>query len=106
MGRLAFRRGAVEEEAGVHASEGVSDWVREARQLFDTADRERQQGWIHQMERHTRNRAEGLCRYHPIHFLAVNQAGECVPPKGPLLKMAETGVTEQHGSVRQSAKRE
>lgn len=97
----------------VHAVDGVADWVSEEpplrelyAQVFSTVDREQQQGLIRQMERHTRDHAYFLFLYNPIQLFAVNKAVAFVPYMGPLLNMAETGVTEQHWSVRQSAKQE
>jgi peptide/nickel transport system substrate-binding protein len=91
------------------AFDGHTDWVveePELRRLFyeevlGTVDRERQQQAIRQMERHTRDHAYFLFLYNPIQLFAVNKAVEFVPYVTTLLKLAETGVTDQHWSVRQ-----
>jgi peptide/nickel transport system substrate-binding protein len=90
------------------ALDGARDWVieePELRRLFyeevlGTADRERQQQAIRQMERHTRDQAYFLFLYNPIQLFAVNKAMAFVPYATTLLKLAETAVTEQHWSVR------
>jgi hypothetical protein len=41
--------------------------------------------------------------YNPIALYAVNKAVEFVPYVSTILKLAETGVTEQHWSVRKAA---
>jgi peptide/nickel transport system substrate-binding protein len=88
------------------ALNGERDWVREEpelQQLYEqvlrTVDREKQQVLIHQMERHTRDQAYFLFLYNPIQLYAVNKAVTFVPYVN-LLNLAETGVTEQHWSVR------
>ena len=58
------------------------------------------------MERHSRDHAYCLFLYNPIALYAVNQAVQFVPYVSPLLHLAATAVTEQHWSVRQSAKQE
>ncbi len=95
------------------ALDGPFDWVSEQpelRQLYAealrTADREQQQGVIRQMERHTRDQAYFLFLYNPIKLYVVNKAVEFVPYVSGNLILAETGVTEQHWSVRQSASKE
>jgi peptide/nickel transport system substrate-binding protein len=93
------------------AFDGHADWVveePELRRLFfeevlGTVDREHQQQVIRQMERHTRDHAYFLFLYNPIQLFAVNKAVEFVPYVTTLLKLAETGVTDQHWSVRQRA---
>jgi peptide/nickel transport system substrate-binding protein len=89
------------------ALDGANDWVieePELRQLYEqvmhTADEERQQGVIRQMERHTRDQAYFLFLYNPIGLYAVNKAVELVPYVTTILNFAETSVTEQHWSVR------
>ena len=89
------------------ALDGANDWVieePELRQLYEqvmhTADEERQQGVIRQMERHTRDQAYFLFLYNPIGLYAVNKAVELVPYVATILNFAETSVTEQHWSVR------
>jgi peptide/nickel transport system substrate-binding protein len=92
---------------------GPYDWVEEQpelRQLYEqalrTVDRDRQQPLIHQMERHTHDQAYFLFLYNPIALYAVNKAVEFVPYVSTILKLDETGVTEQHWSVRQAARKE
>ena len=58
------------------------------------------------MERHTRDHAYFLFLYNPIQLFAVNKAVEFVPYVTTLLKLAETGVTAQHWSVQQGARKE
>jgi ABC-type transport system substrate-binding protein len=96
----------------VYALDGHWDWVLEQPELrqlregvLGTVDREHQQRLIRQMERHSHNQAYFLFLYKPIQLFAVNKAVEFVPYVGTL-NLAETGVTEHHWSVRQSAKRE
>jgi ABC-type transport system substrate-binding protein len=88
---------------------GPSPWVMEQpelQQLYEqvlrTVDRERQQALIRQMERHTRDQAYFLFLYNPIALYAVNKAVEFVPYVSTILKLAETGVTEQHWSLRKA----
>jgi peptide/nickel transport system substrate-binding protein len=92
---------------------GPYHWVMEQpelqrlyEQVLRTVDRERQQVLIRQMERHTRDQAYFLFLYNPIALYAVNKAVEFVPYVSTILKLAETGVTEQHWSVRQAARKE
>jgi peptide/nickel transport system substrate-binding protein len=94
------------------ALDGPFDWVSERPELrrlyeeaFRTADREQQQGLIRQMERHTHDQAYFLFLYNPIKLYAVNKAVEFVPYVSGNLILAETGVTEQHWSVRQAAEK-
>lgn len=90
------------------ALDGAYDWVIEApelRRLFDedmmgTVDEERQRQAIRQMERHTHDQAYFLFLYNPIQLFAVNKAVQFVPYVSTLLKLAETGVTDAHWSVR------
>jgi peptide/nickel transport system substrate-binding protein len=89
------------------ALDGPYDWVMEQpelRQLYEqvlrTADRERQQEVIRQMERHTRDQAYFLFLYNPIALYAVHKAVEFVPYVSTMLKLDETGVTAEHWSVR------
>jgi peptide/nickel transport system substrate-binding protein len=96
-----------------HTLDGPWDWVSEEpelRQLYElvsgTVDRERQQALIRQMERHTRDHAYFLFLYNPIQLYAMNKAVTFVPYVTTRLILTETSVTDQHWSVRQSAKRE
>jgi len=91
----------------VFALDGQHDWVSEQpelRQLYEealrTVGREQQQALIRQMERHTHDQAYFLFLYNPIKLYAVNKAVEFVPYVSGNLILAETGVTEQHWSVR------
>jgi peptide/nickel transport system substrate-binding protein len=88
------------------ALEGEFDWVNEQpelRQLYEevlrTVDQEQQQVLIRQMERHTRDHAYFLFLYNPIQLYAVNKGVDFVSYVN-MLNLAETGVTEQHWSVR------
>jgi peptide/nickel transport system substrate-binding protein len=92
---------------------GERDWglqppaLRQLReQVLRTVDREHQQGLIRQMERYTAEQAYFLFLYNPIQLYAVNKAVEFVPYVSTLLNLDATSVTEQHWSVRQSAKKE
>jgi peptide/nickel transport system substrate-binding protein len=92
------------------ALDGFADWVLEQpelRQLYEqvlgTVDRDRQQALIRQMERHTHTQAYFLFLYNPIKLYAVNKAVEFVPYVSTILTLDETGVTEQHWSVREAA---
>jgi peptide/nickel transport system substrate-binding protein len=80
---------------------GIAD--EKLHQLHDavlrTVDREQQQASIRQMERHTHAQAYFLFLYNPIQLYAVNKAVAFVPYV-TMLNLAETGVTEQHWSVR------
>jgi peptide/nickel transport system substrate-binding protein len=67
--------------------------------VLQTIDREQQQVLIRQMERHTHDQAYFLFLYNPIQLYAVNKAVAFVPYV-TMLNLAETGVTEQHWSVR------
>jgi len=67
--------------------------------VLQTVDREQQQALIRQMERHTHDQAYFLFLYNPIQLYAVNKAAAFVP-YATMLNLAETGVTEQHWSVR------
>jgi peptide/nickel transport system substrate-binding protein len=67
--------------------------------VLRTVDREQQRGLIRQMERHTHDQAYFLFLYNPIQLYAVNKAVAFVPYV-TMLNLAETGVTEQHWSVR------
>jgi peptide/nickel transport system substrate-binding protein len=86
---------------------GAYDWVDEQPtlrnlldQLLRASDPARQQAVAAQMERHTYDQASFLFLYAPIDLYAVNKEVNFVPhPSGALL-LAETGVTEQHWSVR------
>jgi peptide/nickel transport system substrate-binding protein len=89
------------------ALDGPNDWVTEEpalRQLYEqvlrTVNRETQQAFIRQMERHTHEQAYFLFLYNPIQLYAVNKAVEFVPYVTTILNLAETSVTEQHWSVR------
>jgi peptide/nickel transport system substrate-binding protein len=88
---------------------GYNDWVLEEpklQQLYAqasrTVDRERQQELIRRMERHTHDQAYFLFLYNPIKLYAVNKAVEFVPYFSTTLNLAETSVTDQHWSVRQT----
>jgi peptide/nickel transport system substrate-binding protein len=90
------------------ALDGQFDWVLEQpelRQLYEqvlgTVHREQQQALLRQMERHTRDQAYFLFLYNPIKLYAVNKAVEFVPYVNGFLILAETGVMDQHWSVRQ-----
>jgi peptide/nickel transport system substrate-binding protein len=89
------------------AVDGPNDWVieePELRQLYaqvlGSVEREQQQAWIRQMERHSRDQAYFLFLYNPIGLYAVNKAVQFVPYVSPLLNLIETSVTEQHWSIR------
>ena len=91
----------------VFALDGYADWVieePELRRLYEqairTVDWEQQQEQIRQMERHTHDQAYFLFLYNPIKLYAVNKAVEFVPYVSTEIILAETGVTEQHWSVR------
>lgn len=93
--------------------DGPHDWLNEQaelrrlrEQVLQTVDREQQQLLIRQMERHTSEQAYFLFLYSPIQLYAVNKAVEFVPYVNGVLNLAETGVTEQHWSVRQAVKKE
>jgi len=88
------------------ALDGPNDWVMEQpelrrlyAQVLDIGDRAEQQGLIRQMERHTQDQAYFLFLYNPIQLYAVNKAVEFVPYV-TFLNLAETGVTEEHWSMR------
>jgi ABC-type transport system substrate-binding protein len=89
------------------ALDGFSDWLLEEPELqrfyhtvLGTVDRERQEGFVRQMERHTQDQAYFLFLYNPIQLYAVNKAVEFVPYVNTLLKLDTTAVSEQHWSVR------
>ena len=91
----------------VLALDGYHDWVVEQPELHQlneqalrTADAERQQAVIRQMERYTRDQAYFLFLYNPIKLYAVNKAVEFVPYISTIVNLTETGVTEEHWSVR------
>lgn len=91
------------------ALDGPNDWLIEQPELrrlregvLGTVDREHQQGLIRQMEQHTHDQAYFLFLYNPIQLYAVNNAVKFVPYVNTL-NLAETGVTDQHWSVRQAA---
>jgi hypothetical protein len=69
-------------------------------------DLEHQQQAIREIARHTRDHSDFLFLYNPIQLFAVTKAVEFIPYATTLLKLAETGVTSQHWSVRQGARRE
>ena len=86
---------------------GSNDWVTEQptlRQLYEqtlhTVDREKQQAFIRQMERHTSEQAYFLFLYNAIQLYAVNKAVAFVPYVNTRLNLVETTVTEYHWSVR------
>jgi peptide/nickel transport system substrate-binding protein len=89
------------------ALDGAFDWVieePELRQLYEqvlrTVERGSQQALIRQMERHSRDQAYFLFLYNPIQLYAVNKAVAFVPHVTTVLNLAETGVTDQHWSLR------
>jgi len=89
------------------ALNGQYNWIiaqPELRRLYEqvlhTVDRELQERWIRQMERHTSEQAYFLFLYNPIQLHAVNKAVELVPYVSTTLNLAETSVTEEHWSVR------
>jgi mono/diheme cytochrome c family protein len=91
------------------ALDGPYDWVIEQPELhqlyaqtLDTVDVEHQQDLIRRMERHTRDQAYFLFLYNPIQLYAVNKAVAFVPHATTLLTLAETAVTDEHWSVRQT----
>jgi peptide/nickel transport system substrate-binding protein len=95
------------------ALDGVNDWVSEKpelRRLYEqalgTVDRERQEGLMHQMERHTRDQAYFLFLYNPIQLYAMNKGVAFVPYVTTRLILDQTSVTDQHWSVRQAAMKE
>src|SRR4029453_18217733 len=68
------------------AVDGPNDWVSEQpelrqllAQVLARVDRERQQAFIRQMERHSRDQAYFLFLYNPIGLYAVNKAVQFVP---------------------------
>jgi hypothetical protein len=63
-------------------------------------DRDQQQGVIRQVEWHTHAQAYFLFLYNPIQLYAVNKAVAFVPYQTGELILAETGVTDEHWSVR------
>jgi hypothetical protein len=73
--------------------------------ILGTVDRERQAGLIRQMEQHPAAQAYFLFLYNPIQLYAANKAVAFVPYVTTILKLAETSVTDQHWSVRQSARK-
>jgi ABC-type transport system substrate-binding protein len=96
-----------------YALDGAWDWVLEEpalrqlhAQVLGTVDQEHQQALIRQMERHTAEYAYFLFLYNPIQLYAVNKGVQFVPYASGMLNLTETSVTEQHWSVRQSAKKE
>ena len=89
------------------ALDGSQVWVTEQpelRQLYEqvlrTVDRDKQQEFIRQMERHTSEQAYFLFLYNAIQLYAVNKAVAFVPHVDTPLNLVETSVTEQHWSVR------
>ncbi len=93
-----------------YALDGTHDWVGEEpelRRLYEqalgTVNREEQEGFIRQMERHTHDSAYFLFLYNSIQLYAVNKAVEFVPYVNTRPILAETSVTDQHWSVRQAA---
>jgi ABC-type transport system substrate-binding protein len=89
--------------------DGPYDWVSEQpelrrlyAQVLGAVDRERQQALIQQMERHTHDQAYFLFLYNPIQLDAVNRAVAFVPHATTLLILADTSVTAEHWSVRQT----
>jgi peptide/nickel transport system substrate-binding protein len=95
------------------ALDGPFDWVLEQpelRQLYEetlrSVDRERQQALIRQMERHTHEQAYFLFLYNPIKLYAVNKAVEFVPYVSTVLSLDETGVADEHWSVRRASSKQ
>ncbi|NIR28491.1 MAG: hypothetical protein GWN84_04025 [Gammaproteobacteria bacterium] len=89
---------------------GHLDWVNEQpglrrlyEQVLDTVDRGKQAALIEQMEEYIQAQAYLLFLYNPISLYAVNRAVEFVPYITTDLVLAETGVTDDHWSVRKSA---
>jgi ABC-type transport system substrate-binding protein/mono/diheme cytochrome c family protein len=92
------------------ALDGPYDWVDEQpelSQLYEQAlradDRKGQQALIQQMERHIHEQAYFLFLYNPDQLYAVNRAVKVAPHVTTLLSLAETSVTDEHWSVRQTA---
>ena len=90
----------------IFALGGPSDWgsaqpalQRLYEEVLRTVDRERQRWLLQQMEQYTHAQALFLFLYNPIQLYAVNKAVAFVPYV-TMLNLAETGVTEQHWSVR------
>jgi len=86
---------------------GGWSWIPETpevQRLYDevlrTVEREKQQALIRQMERHTKDQAYFLFLYNPVGLFAVNKHVNFVPYVNTSLILAETGVTDQHWSVR------
>ena len=89
------------------ALDGPYDWVLERPELpqfyaqaLRTVDQQQQQGVIRQMERHTHDQAYFLFLYNPINLYAVSKTVAFEPYVTGNLILAETGVTEDHWSVR------
>jgi mono/diheme cytochrome c family protein len=92
------------------ALDGPYDWVTEQpqlRQLYEqvlgAVNRDRQQGLIQQMERHTYEQAYFLFMYNPDQLYAVSKAVKLVPHPTTLLDLGKTAVMAEHWSVRQMA---
>jgi ABC-type transport system substrate-binding protein len=88
---------------------GSYDWVHEEpelrhlyKQVMSTVDREHQQELVRQMERYTSEHAYFLFLYNPIQLIAANKAVEFVPYLNTYLLFAESSVTDQHWSVRET----
>jgi ABC-type transport system substrate-binding protein len=94
-----------------YALDGPLAWLAdtpELQRLYDlvlrTVDREKQQDLIRQMERRTHDQAYFLFLYNPIPLYVANKAVSFTPYVDGWLRFAETSVTDQHWSVRNTAK--
>jgi len=89
------------------AIDGPDDWVTEQpelRRLYEqvlaTVDPAKQDALIRQMERHTRDQAYVLFLYNPIRLYAVNRGVDFVAYAKAWTRLADTGVTDHHWSLR------
>jgi peptide/nickel transport system substrate-binding protein len=89
------------------ALDGPVDWVDEEpelhqlyEQVLGTIDRDKQQAFLRQIERHTQEHAYFLFLYSPIGLYAVNKAVQFVPHVTGILNLGETSVMDEHWSVR------
>lgn len=89
---------------------GWFDWAEEESQLknlydevLSTVDRDKQAILIGEIEAHVQEQAYLLFLYNPVGLYAVNKAVDFVPYITTDLILAETGLMDQHWSVRQSA---
>ena len=90
---------------------GPYDWggeKPELRRLYEqvglTVDPARQRDLLQQMERQSHEQAYALFLYNPTLLYAANKAVEFVPYASAFLMLHETGVTDQHWSVRKGGK--